>query len=227
MCLFLPCLTKEVWFPSLLNPTYRGWALLEKSPTVLSLDKAITKSKCQHVGGTEVCWCPLHWAPGNAAQRCSSPTASNGPHVLPPLPEDHRTTRLQGTGFWEQAYRKPRQKGCTREKPGDLTLVTRVHCRSTLEKYRDRNESSNSPPTWVWSPLWKGGSHCGLSGPQDVPCDCKTARTAPPATTQTTQWGCPNRSEPGLLQKQASISIPASQSHLPSSLLPSWHKGGG
>lgn len=31
----------------------------------------------------------------------------------------------------------------------ECPLVTRVHCRTTLEKYRGRNESSNSPPTWV------------------------------------------------------------------------------
>lgn len=81
-------------------------------------------------------------------------------------------------------------------------------------KYQGRNESSNSPPTWVWCPLWKDGSHCGLSGPQDVPCDCKTARTVPPATTPTTQWGCSNCSPSRFLKKQASIFTPALQSHL-------------
>jgi len=94
-----------------------------------------------------------------------------------------------------------------------------LHCRrfhpSSLGKYQGRHESSDSPPTWVWCPLWKDGSHYGLSGPQDVPCDCKTARTAPPAMTSTTQWGCSNCSEPQLLQKQASLSTTASQTHLP------------
>lgn len=77
---------------------------------------------------------------------------------------------------------------------------------NTLGKYQGINESSNSPPTWVWSLLWKDESHYGLSGPQDVPCDCKTARTAPPAITWTTQWGHSNCSQPSFLQKQASLS---------------------
>lgn len=76
-------------------------------------------------------------------------------------------------------------------------------------KYHSKNESSNSPPTWVWCPLWKDGSHCGLSGPQDVPCDCKTARTVPPATTPTTQWGCSSCLQSRFLQKHGAIFTPA------------------
>ena len=129
------------------------------------------------------------------------------------------TAVLHGIEFWGQVYRKPRWKDCTQEKPGvpfndKSPFTVEGSLQNTLGKYQGRNESSNSPPTWVWSPLWKDGSHYGLSGPQDVPCDCKTARTAPPAMTRTTQWGCSNCSQPRVLRKQASLSTPAGQSHL-------------
>jgi len=96
---------------------------------------------------------------------------------------------------------------------------------NTLGKYQGRNESSNSPPTWVWYPLWKDGSHYGLSGPQDVPCDCKTSRTAPPAMTRITQWGCSNCSQPTFLRNRLPFLHWLARATFPSSVLPSCHKG--
>lgn len=117
------------------------------------------------------------------------------------------------TGNPNEGFHPRKSKGV----PFNDKSASTVECslQNTMRKYQGRNECSNSPPTWVWCPLWKDGSHCGLSGPQDVPCDCKTARTVPPATTPTTQWSCSNCSQSRFLEKQAAIFTSALQRHLP------------
>lgn len=234
MHLFLSCLKKEGWFLiGFVEFLWQRSSPPRGKPHTAVTGQSYNKGQVSILGGTELSWglpfiglqrqhCPEILQTHRQRQFCNlwGSAASNSLHLPSPLPAGHSTARLHGTEFWGQVYRKPRRKDCT-QKPGvpfndksPFTVEGSLQIQNTLGKYQGRNESSNSPPTWVWSPLWKDGSHYGLSGPQDVPCDCKTARTAPPAITQTTQWGCSNCSQPRFLQKQASLSTPTSQSHL-------------
>lgn len=119
------------------------------------------------------------------APQISSPTMNCSPNMARMMFSQNRLARPLRRRMihfpplrLDSSWRREEQPGCDRQ----------VRGATGVRQTGGRGGVCFLPPTWVWSPPWRGGSHCVRSGHLDGPDDCRTSRTAPPERTHSAWW---------------------------------------